>query len=207
MIAEKLRAVVELRGKYAGQTAWIVGKGPSLACLSADHFTDTGPVLTMNEAILVVQELGIPNPLYSMQKDGCHQLPVEQQCGAMCLMQSPMVYPHPDVTVILQDPGFSEICLPLHARKLWVDPQRELKFREATEMSVLMCIRLAKIMGCGMVKLVSCDSMNGDYRTIDVHTKESELNMYSGHYAHVVPQVREMLHGVPHAIITPRGSQ
>lgn len=206
VIAERLRAVVELRDKYSGQTAWIVGKGPSLAHLRADHFTDSGPVMTMNEAILIVQKLGIPNTIYSMQKDGCHMDP-DIRCTVECQMHWPMVYPDAEVTAILQDPGFSQECLPRHEKKLWVDPVRELKFHEATEMSVLMCIRLAKIMGCVKIHLVSCDSLAGDYRTIDVHTLQSAVNGFSGHYAYVVPQVREALKGFPHAIILPRGGQ
>jgi hypothetical protein len=199
----RLRAVQELKDRYDGQSAWIVGKGPSLAYLTADHFTDPGPVLTINESILIVQELDIPNPLYSMQKDGCAWLPLADHCGPVCQVKPPMCYPKEEVTVILQDPGFSERCLPDHELKLWVDPTRELSFLEPAEMSVMMCIRLAMLMGCVIIHFVSCDSLVGDYRTIDVRTRLAYNTGDSGYYAYVVPRIRAEMEGFPHRIVTP----
>ncbi len=202
MIMVKRRVVEELRDLYVGQTAWIVGKGPSLKHLRAEHF-GAGPVLTMNESILIVQALGLSNPIHSMQKDGCRMGKQAHACPGECQVQPPMTAPNPDITVILQDPGFSEMCLPEHPLRLHVDPVAELGFQEATEMSVLMCIRIAKLMGCAGIHFVSCDSLTGDMRTIDVHTLKAEFNMFSGHYAHVVPQVLEAVREISYQIITP----
>jgi len=58
-----------LRGKHKGETAWIIGKGPSLQYLTADDIGD-GPVVTINQSILDVENLGLKNKIYSMQKDG-----------------------------------------------------------------------------------------------------------------------------------------
>jgi hypothetical protein len=202
MILVKRRVVEELRDLYAGQMAWIVGKGPSLKHLRAEHF-GKGPVLTMNESILIVQGLGLTNPIYSMQKDGCRMSKQAHACPGECQVQPPMTTPNPDITVILQDPGFSEMCLPDHPLRLHVDPVAELGFAEATEMSVLMCIAIAKLMGCTVINFVSCDSLTGDMRTIDVHTLKAEFNVFVGHYAHAVPQVLEAVQEIPHEIITP----
>lgn len=206
MIIVKRRVVEVLMNKYVGETAWIVGKGPSLRDLRAEHFGD-GPVITMNESILIVQDLGLSNPLYSMQKDGCSPLREVERCGGMCQMKFPMVYPNPDVTVILQDPGFSENCLPKHERRLWVDPIRELGLLAATEMSVLMCIQIVRVMACAKINFVCCDSLRGDFRTIDVGTMQSSINKFAGHYAYVVPQVFEAVRNFPHEIITPSGER
>lgn len=52
-------------------TDWhIVGRGPSLLTVTADEF-GRGPVLTLNKAIGYVRALGLPNPIYTMWKDGC----------------------------------------------------------------------------------------------------------------------------------------
>lgn len=55
---------------YHGRTAYIVGKGPSLLRLTADHI-GRGPVITLNHAILRVRPLNLPNEIYAFQKDGC----------------------------------------------------------------------------------------------------------------------------------------
>jgi hypothetical protein len=203
---EKRRAVEELKDLYAGQTAWIVGKGPSLKHLRARYFGN-GPVITMNESILLVQTLGLGNPIYSMQKDGCHMSQLPERCRMGCQVKFPMVYPMKDVTVILQDPGFSERCLPEHKKRLWVDPVQELGFELATEMSIMMCIRLSQIMGCTRINFLCCDSLIGDMRTINVHTLESALDQFAGHYAHVVPAVLRAVRKFPHEIIIPGGAE
>lgn len=55
---------------HPGETAWIVGKGPSLLRLTADMI-GPGPVITINEAIVHVRTLHLPNTIYVFQKDGC----------------------------------------------------------------------------------------------------------------------------------------
>ena len=202
MILEKVRVVDELRELYAGETAWIVGKGPSLKHLRAAHFGE-GPVITMNESILIVQKLGLANPIYSMQKDGCHMASVEERCVRVCQVQLPMVYPHRNIPVILQDPGFSDLCLPDHPLRLHVDPVAELGFTEATVMSVLMCIAITNLMGCNGINFVCCDSLVGDMRTINVATLESSKNNFAGHYGHVVPEVLARVQDIAHKIIVP----
>jgi len=57
------------RDIYKGQAIWIVGKGPSLQYLTKED-VGSGPVITINEAIIKIEELDLPNPIYSMQKDG-----------------------------------------------------------------------------------------------------------------------------------------
>lgn len=51
-------------------TGWIIGKGPSLLNLR-DYMIGAGPVVTLNEAILPVRKLHLPNMIYVFQKDGC----------------------------------------------------------------------------------------------------------------------------------------
>ena len=50
-------------------TVWIVGKGPSLCNLRAEHI-GPGTVLTLNDAIEAVEILNLPNLTYSLQNDG-----------------------------------------------------------------------------------------------------------------------------------------
>ena len=56
-----------LENKYGNQTGYIVGKGPSLDYVSREDFPETdSPIFCLNEAITVIQELVLPNPLYSV---------------------------------------------------------------------------------------------------------------------------------------------
>ena len=57
-----------LAGAYSGLVAWIVGSGPSLAWLGREDI-GPGPVIAINFAIQKLEELRMPPPVYSMQKD------------------------------------------------------------------------------------------------------------------------------------------
>lgn len=183
---DKTRAVDILRGLYRGETVSIIGKGPSLRYLRAEHI-EPGPVITINDAILIVQDLPISNVIYSMQKDGGES----------------MVLPHDYVWVILQDPDFSENCLPEHPLRMWVDPVEELGFDHPAVMSIRMCIALAKIMGCAKIHLIACGSLAGNFETFDV--KQQRLfDTRAGNYQAVKPLVECDLANIPHELILPR---
>ena len=54
---------------YKGQIMWVIGKGPSLQYLTKEDI-GPGPVITINEALIKIEELDLPNPIYAMMKDG-----------------------------------------------------------------------------------------------------------------------------------------
>jgi len=60
--------IKHLRDKHKGETAWIIGKGPSLQYLKKEDIGN-GPVIAINEAIIPVENLGLSNTIYAMQKD------------------------------------------------------------------------------------------------------------------------------------------
>lgn len=188
--------MLHLKDAFGG-TAWIVGKGPSLRHLRREHF-GAGPVLAINEAIYVVQALGLSllrNPLYAMNKDGCRQHG-EHAC--------PLENPRADVTVILQTPGFSEHCFPTHEKKILIDPVSELGFREPTVMSVRMCAALARKIGCQHIKFLCFDALtDGDGRIYDGAQVRSSGS--SGHYSAVKPNLFADLGTFPYTFITPKG--
>ncbi len=65
---ERRVSIEVLVGQYSGQTAWVIGSGPSLLRLSIGDI-GVGPVLAINTAIRRVETLGLSNPVYSLQKD------------------------------------------------------------------------------------------------------------------------------------------
>lgn len=183
----RVLAVDALKGTHAGQTAWIVGKGPSIRYLKRADFGE-GPVITINDSVAKVQLMEIENKIYSLQKDGYPEN---------------MVRPGAGVTLILQYPYYSDGWFADHEPTLYVDPVGELGFQEATVMSIRMTIALAKIMGCTSINLMCCDSFFGDMATYDVIRDKLEGGS-SGIYAAVIPLVRNDLEGVPHNFITPK---
>jgi len=64
------KRIENLRSVFSNKVCYIVGKGPSLDYLGAEHFSDPdAPIIALNEAIHVVEDLGLPNPLYAFQQD------------------------------------------------------------------------------------------------------------------------------------------
>lgn len=53
---------------FCGKTCYIVGKGPSLDHLRAEHF-GPGPVIALNEAVHTVEALGLSNQVMCLQQD------------------------------------------------------------------------------------------------------------------------------------------
>jgi hypothetical protein len=178
----------EFEGWHAGSTAYIVGKGPSLRYLSAENF-DAFPaiIITMNEAILPVQDLDITHPIYSMQKDG---------------LPGSMVRPHDNVFLILQKPGYSQDWYPDHPFRFHIDPINDFGFEKADVMSVRMCVAFAKLLGCTRIVFMCCDSLAGDYQTWDI--QRDQITMESvGYYAAVVPEVLAEVAGMEYEIVLP----
>lgn len=181
---------MSLYDRHRGLPCYIVGKGASLGNLTAEYFISAAPIICMNQSIVIVQELGLDNPLYSLQKDGT---------------PDDMVKPHKGVTLILQKTdGYSGDWFPEHKNRILIDPVTDQNFLHPSVMAVRMCINLAQHMGCTPLLLVSCDSLaNGDVRTYDVNTGSARITSASTWYQNVKQEVFDDLKGIPHEYITP----
>ena len=171
----------ELIGRYAGETAWVVGKGPSLGYLRAEHF-GKGPVIALNQTIVVVEALGILNPVYSLQKDGCgsggpHEI-CEQRDG-----HDWMIRPQRATLMVQDAPGYSRDCLRAYEPRVAIQMMRDLKFPYLQTMAVRMGITIAKQMGCVKIVMLCCDSLvNGNLDTFNVWTRQAERTSAGNHY-------------------------
>jgi hypothetical protein len=106
----------------------------------------TGPVIALNHAILTVRQLGLPNPLYSMQKDGC------------------LVPPLPPETLILSA-AQSRRCFQDYAPRYVIDVTT--LGMNVRAMSTTFAVALANLMGCSAVRMLACDGYTvGDFRTV-----------------------------------------
>ena len=135
-----------LRNAHPGETATIVGRGPSLLSLTAADFGE-GPVITLNHAILHVRRLHLPNPLYSQQKD------------------TRIATPQPPEVLILSA-AQSRRCFPSYAPRYVIDIRRTFDITPRA-MSTTMAVSLARFMGCTAVRMLACDAVTvEDFRTV-----------------------------------------
>lgn len=181
----------ELAGRHAGETAYIVAKGPSLTRLDAGCF-GPGPILTLNEAILPVQTMGLANPIYSLQNDGTVTIPAG---GVTLLTNSACPY---DASPHLE----------------WNAEAMGLGGHQA--LVILVAIELAKLMGCASLVVLCADSLTSrDLRTC-THTSADEYRvcleqdqgsgMWSAPvYEGMASAVLAGLASIDHVLVTPGG--
>jgi hypothetical protein len=191
----------ELAGLYPNQRAYVVGKGPSLGNLRAEHIGE-GIVIALNQAVAVVERLDIPNMVYSFQKDGCGLHAPHGQCRSQNGVEW-MLYPK-RAELILQAPGFSEHCLRGYIPKYFVNPRKDLGFERHDTMAVRMGIAMAKQMGCTEIVMVACDSLvNGRLETYDVHQDKAYLTPARHNSGHAKAQVLRELKPVKSSLLIP----
>lgn len=180
----------DLHNIHKDKPVYIIGKGASLEFLTGGLFDSESPVICINESIVIVQELGICNPLYSLQKDGDPKH---------------MAKPNDEVTLLLQNTdGYSRDWFPEHKKRILIDPVIDQNFLYQAVMAIRMCIKLAQYMGCSFIFLVCCDSLvNGDMRTFNVFTGKSEITTASEWYEKSIPDIFDDLQNIQYELIVP----
>jgi len=143
-----MNKIMELKGVHVGQTAYIVGSGPSLQYLEADNFGD-GIVVALNDTILKVEQLGIPNKTYSMQKDGC--LVCRRKCPPCWTVK-------PQKATLLVHKQESAWRLQEYAPRYVFSNKEDFNIPWFTFSSVV-AIHIVALMGCNRIVLVSHDAM------------------------------------------------
>lgn len=138
-----------LRNQHAGETCYIVGKGPSLAYLRAEHI-GAGAVLTLNEAVVKVEQIGIPNAVYSMQKDGCGL----RSSHAECL---PGATVRPQRAALLMHALESHECLADYAPRFEFENPRDFGLPWLA-ISAVTAIEMAHLLGCARCVFISLDA-------------------------------------------------
>jgi hypothetical protein len=134
-------SVEQLTGRHFGDTAYIVGRGPSLLRLTPEEF-GPGPVIAINYAIVQIRRLRLSNPLYTMQQDACLVEPVPPE-------------------ILLLSRHLSAGC--------WTDyPDRYLfSILGKSSMSAPCAVRIALLMGAAAVVMLAHDAYrNGSAQTV-----------------------------------------
>jgi hypothetical protein len=136
-----MKPISELSGLYTGLPLWVVGRGPSLGNLRAEHFED-GPVIAINQAIEVVEALGLDNPVYAMQKD--------------CYFFNPKSAP---LLVHEQESLKNDREKIERYKDVYVFDNRKNFEYSWNAPSVVSCVGIAKLMGCSKIIYLCCDSV------------------------------------------------
>lgn len=152
----------ELRDVHVGETATIMGLGPSILLLKAKDFPP-GPIITINHAILHVRKFGLPNAIYTMQKDGCTphgggneprrvNMPIRH-----CVCPSPRTIKPIEPEILLLSMMESSHCFPKYPLRHVFDVQADFGIPWNT-MSVPVAARIAHWMGCAGLHMIGHDA-------------------------------------------------
>ena len=193
---------------YKGQTLWIVGKGPSLQYLTKEHI-GSGPVITINAAIVKIEELDLPNPIFAMIKDGgnrrhhwsspiilkpdCDYTP---KCGDKC---GNLHRPKQGATLLVHKHE-SLYCFPDYSPR-YVFEWEEFGLRH-NNISLVIAIEVGILMGCKKFCFVSLDGhVNGSIeRYIPGVGVIGEDGAYLSHRRRIKPYLAKL----DHSWITPK---
>lgn len=140
--------ISSLRNRYANETTWIIGKGPSLLRLTAGSI-GPGPIITLNQAVVHVEPLNLPNPTYSMQKD-------RDEIDWRLPRRASLLVHTPESGNAMKD----------YRPRYEFSNEQDFGIPEHT-ISVVSAIHIARLLGSTSIHFVCCDaSAIGDYRTI-----------------------------------------
>jgi hypothetical protein len=135
---------------FAGLPLWVIGRGASLARLSAGDI-GRGPVVAINQAIEQVETLNLSNPLFSMQKD-----------RYFCKPRAARVLAHKHESY-----AWSGAVLERDGALLF-DCESDFGYPWNVP-SVVACVGLAKLWNCSRVVFLCCDATtDGDTRAFGV---------------------------------------
>jgi len=152
--------LISLKDKYQDEAIWIVGRGPSLSNIKKEHFGD-GPVITINQAIVQVEELHLSNPIYSLQKNGGpkrHNIPnnnLSPDCRQECLdICGNMVRPKTSTLIVhnLESYYCFDDYSPRHVFYL-----EDFGIKTNT-CSVVIAVNIGKLFGCAQFNMISFDT-------------------------------------------------
>lgn len=199
--------MIDFKDIYKGQTIWIVGKGPSLQYLKKEDFGQ-GPIITINQAIIKVEELDLPNPTYSMQKDGGdrktypkHMLRPDCEYTPNCNDKCGNMYRPKRGATLLIHKHESLYCFPDYSPR-YVFDWKEFGLRH-NQFSVIISIRIGILMGCIKFHFVSCDvHTTGSLESYIPNVGVVEIK-HSG-YEGYVWKVKRYLRGLDYKYITPK---
>jgi len=186
----------QLKNAHINQTAWIIGKGPSLEKLRKKDISE-GIIITLNSAILKIEQLELNNITYSMQKDGASPYFVNS-CPYNTCNKCPYDLPTPKNSILLVHELESKQCKPDY-RPRYVFNNNDLGLAW-NDFSALSAIRIAQYFGCNKFNFVSFDAVtNGDIKNSYDKVAKNGLP----EYLQQAKVMKEFVKDLDHKFITP----
>lgn len=207
LFASASTSIEVLRDRHHGQVAYIVGKGPSLRDLTVTDF-GTGFVVVINDAVEVVQRLGLPMSIYSMQRDGCEVEDPDNTprpcgtCQPLGWIRDPLIDPFPGINVVFSQ-YLSSWCL--HGRgNRYVIPHGFFSL-DPFNMSVLEAIPFSLYLGASSLVMMCFDPLAGADNIYDPEGRydTAQRARIRRNLEYVQPLMVEALAGVPHSFYRP----
>ncbi len=150
--------ISELKGKYAGQNCYIIGRGPSLLNIERDMI-GPGLVIVINEAIQNVCALDLPNDIYNQWRNGDvppDTLDYLRDTDTLILCDNPVLGDPPSSTLFMGYPNrYTFEC----AHDLGKVPATMFSHAAAFEIAY-------QILGCRNFIMMGFDSFRGEDRTV-----------------------------------------
>lgn len=157
--------MITLENIHKNRTAYIIGKGKSLSRLKLSDIGE-GFIITINQAIQKVEELGFPNYTYSLQKDGSSpELRDDCYCRKNGLTTCPYEMVRPKRAILMNHLEESPCCMEDYApRILFNNEDFGLEWMMPSSLSAL---KIAKYFGANKIVMIAFDSITeGNYENI-----------------------------------------
>ncbi len=167
-----------LADRHPGETAIIVGCGPSITTLRADDFPP-GIVIAINQSILVVRALHLPNMVYSLQKVGCfphHHMRDVVIPITTCICPNGLMSPPIAPEVLVLSAAESSQCFPDYPLRHVIDVTAEFHTGWSTA-SAECAVMLAASMGCTSLLMFGHDAYtvnSGDRFMADPYNEDAD---------------------------------
>lgn len=132
---------------------FIVGKGPTLDNLTESSFIDssTAPIICVNEALIKVESLNLPNPIYLIQHDNLDIIPKKDGTIPILEKDAKNLYPHIQIRYI-----YSRHALGLPIALTCLAAIHVAKIMDAKQIN-MVCFDAATHEDCGYAAIVGYD--------------------------------------------------
>lgn len=174
-----------LKALFYGKTCQIVGKGPSLDYLRAEHFGE-GPIIALNESIHTVEGLGLSNSTFCLQQDAKLKDTCWPQHGAKMLVsiKAANFYANKEGVYIFDSRRYG-----LSLNSLSVSAAIRIAISLEAESFALLCFDASVNKTLGYAKLIGYDSTWGGQPDRFLSHRAKIEKRLAGHHADwIIPE-------------------
>jgi len=159
-----MHTITLLQDIHKDKHCYIIGTGLSIKKLTKNSFEPECPIIALNMAGQFIEGLNIPNPIYSMQKDG----------NGYPIPAGTIVTYRPTIATLLVSQGESFNLYPEYSPRYVFDAKILGPWFSAN-----CALKIAQIFGCKKIIMMGFDSFYGDcrniYNTGDTHYPEQHV--------------------------------